>query len=54
MSVVQKFFIASLFMWAIPIAILYAFNHDLLPGKILEYLLPCTLICVLDIFSLLT
>ncbi|XP_058773263.1 uncharacterized protein LOC131647384 [Vicia villosa] len=32
MSVVQKFFIASLFMWSIPIAILYAFNHNLLPG----------------------
>ncbi|WJX70801.1 hypothetical protein P8452_54869 [Trifolium repens] len=32
MRVVQKFFIASLFMWAVPIAILYAFNHNLLPG----------------------
>ncbi|CAI8594147.1 unnamed protein product [Vicia faba] len=32
MRVVQKFFIASLFMWSIPIAILYAFNHNLLPG----------------------
>jgi hypothetical protein len=38
MRVVQKFFIASLFMWAVPIAILYAFNHNLLPGKILKYL----------------
>ncbi|CAK8533251.1 unnamed protein product [Lathyrus sativus] len=32
MTVVQKFFIASLFMWSVPIAILYAFNHNLLPG----------------------
>ncbi|CAL5186142.1 unnamed protein product [Lathyrus oleraceus] len=32
MGVVQKFFIASLFMWSVPLAILYAFNHNLLPG----------------------
>ncbi|PNX71558.1 vacuolar ATPase assembly integral membrane protein VMA21-like [Trifolium pratense] len=32
MRVVKKFFVASLFMWAIPIAILYAFNNNLLPG----------------------
>ncbi|KAH1101971.1 hypothetical protein GYH30_036495 [Glycine max] len=32
MGVIQKFFVASLFMWAIPIAILYAFNHNILPG----------------------
>lgn len=38
MGVIQKFFVASLFMWAIPIAILYAFNHNILPGKILNYL----------------
>jgi len=38
MRVVQKFFVASMFMWAIPIAILYAFNHNMLPGKILMYL----------------
>jgi hypothetical protein len=45
MRVVQKFFIASLFMWAVPIALLYAFNHNLLPGKILKYL--CfLLVCV--------
>lgn len=35
---IQKFFVASLFMWAIPIAILYAFNHNMLPGKSLMYL----------------
>ncbi|XP_057447479.1 uncharacterized protein LOC130739243 [Lotus japonicus] len=32
MRVIQKFFIASMFMWAVPIAILHAFNHNLLPG----------------------
>ncbi|CAL5202139.1 unnamed protein product [Lathyrus oleraceus] len=32
MGVVQKFFIASLFMWSVPLAILYAFNHNLLSG----------------------
>ncbi|KAK7246040.1 hypothetical protein RIF29_40897 [Crotalaria pallida] len=32
MKVVQKFVIASLFMWAAPFAILHAFNHHLLPG----------------------
>ncbi|KAJ1379106.1 Vacuolar ATPase assembly integral membrane protein Vma21 [Sesbania bispinosa] len=32
MRVIQKFFIASMFMWAVPMAILYAFNHNLLPG----------------------
>ncbi|CAL5186129.1 unnamed protein product [Lathyrus oleraceus] len=32
MGVVQKFFIASLFMWSVPLAILYAFNHNLFPG----------------------
>ncbi|XP_061353760.1 uncharacterized protein LOC133298483 [Gastrolobium bilobum] len=32
MRVIQKFFIASLLMWAAPIAILYGFNHNLLPG----------------------
>ncbi|BAU01052.1 uncharacterized protein LOC124838654 [Vigna umbellata] len=32
MRVIQKFFVASMLMWAIPIAILYAFNHNMLPG----------------------
>lgn len=32
-GVMQKFLVASMFMWMLPIAILYAFNHDLLPGK---------------------
>ncbi|KAJ4836770.1 hypothetical protein Tsubulata_031075 [Turnera subulata] len=31
-GVIQKFVIASMFMWIIPVAILYAFNHNLLPG----------------------
>ncbi|KAF7808601.1 VMA21-like domain containing protein isoform X1 [Senna tora] len=31
-GVIQKFFIASLLMWAAPLAILYGFNHNLLPG----------------------
>ncbi|WZY81633.1 hypothetical protein YC2023_028017 [Brassica napus] len=31
-GVMQKFLVASMFMWMLPIAILYAFNHDLLPG----------------------
>ncbi|WMV55701.1 hypothetical protein MTR67_049086 [Solanum verrucosum] len=30
-GVVNKFFITSLIMWAAPIAILYAFNHNLIP-----------------------
>ncbi|XP_012575504.1 uncharacterized protein [Cicer arietinum] len=32
MRVIQKFSIASLFLWAVHIAILYAFNNNLLPG----------------------
>ncbi|KAI4332070.1 hypothetical protein L6164_017009 [Bauhinia variegata] len=32
-EVIKKFFIASMFMWAAPIAILYGFNHNLLPGS---------------------
>ncbi|XP_016515784.1 uncharacterized protein LOC107832453 isoform X1 [Nicotiana tabacum] len=31
-GVVNKFFITSLIMWAAPVAILYAFNHSLIPG----------------------
>lgn len=32
-GVMQKFVTASLFMWITPVAILYAFNNNLLPGK---------------------
>ncbi|KAG5522615.1 hypothetical protein RHGRI_034686 [Rhododendron griersonianum] len=32
-SVIKKFFIASMFMWAAPVAILYGFNHNILPGS---------------------
>ncbi|KAG2689345.1 hypothetical protein I3760_09G134800 [Carya illinoinensis] len=32
-GVIRKFFIASMFMWAAPVAILYGFNHNLLPGS---------------------
>ncbi|KAK4261803.1 hypothetical protein QN277_004755 [Acacia crassicarpa] len=32
-GVIQKFFIASLLMWAAPLAVLYGFNHNLLPGS---------------------
>ncbi|KAJ4835278.1 hypothetical protein Tsubulata_002795 [Turnera subulata] len=31
-GVIKKFFTASMFMWMIPVAILYAFQHNLLPG----------------------
>lgn len=31
-GVMQKFLVASMFMWMLPIAILYGFNNDLLPG----------------------
>uniref|UniRef100_A0A5B7BQN3 Vacuolar ATPase assembly integral membrane protein VMA21 homolog n=1 Tax=Davidia involucrata TaxID=16924 RepID=A0A5B7BQN3_DAVIN len=31
-GVIKKFFIASMFMWITPIAILYGFNNNLLPG----------------------
>ncbi|MBA0858494.1 hypothetical protein Goshw_026966 [Gossypium schwendimanii] len=31
-AVIKKFFIASMFMWIAPLAILYGFNHNLLPG----------------------
>lgn len=31
--VIMKFFIASMFMWIAPLAILYGYNHNLLPGK---------------------
>ncbi|KAF6144017.1 hypothetical protein GIB67_017625 [Kingdonia uniflora] len=32
--VVRKFIVASMFMWMAPIAILYAFNHNLFPGSV--------------------
>ncbi|KAH1046537.1 hypothetical protein J1N35_037321 [Gossypium stocksii] len=31
-GLVKKFFIASMLMWMAPIAVLYGFNHNLLPG----------------------
>ncbi|KAJ0081606.1 hypothetical protein Patl1_12141 [Pistacia atlantica] len=34
-EVVKKFFIASMFMWISPLAILFGFSHNLLPVKIL-------------------
>ncbi|XAR57017.1 hypothetical protein NMG60_11025015 [Bertholletia excelsa] len=38
--VIRKFFVASMFMWISPIAILYCFNHDLFPGS--AHLTPYT------------
>ncbi|KAF2610828.1 hypothetical protein F2Q70_00008224 [Brassica cretica] len=35
-GVMQKFLVASMFMWMLPIAILYGFNNDLLPAWSLE------------------
>ncbi len=32
-GVITKFFITSMLMWIVPVAILYGFNHNLLPGK---------------------
>ncbi|XP_052182128.1 uncharacterized protein LOC127794887 isoform X2 [Diospyros lotus] len=32
-SVIKKFFIASIFMWVAPIAILHGFNHKFFPGS---------------------
>ncbi|XP_044508970.1 uncharacterized protein LOC123227902 [Mangifera indica] len=31
-EVVKKIFIASMFMWIAPLAILFCFNHNLIPG----------------------
>ncbi|KMS99985.1 hypothetical protein BVRB_1g018240 [Beta vulgaris subsp. vulgaris] len=31
-EVVKKFFIASVFMWVFPIAIIYGFQHNVFPG----------------------
>ncbi|KAL2538831.1 Vacuolar ATPase assembly integral membrane protein VMA21-like domain [Forsythia ovata] len=33
LGVVNKFFIASMLMWTVPLAILYVFNHNLIPGS---------------------
>ncbi|CAA3030564.1 Vacuolar ATPase assembly integral membrane VMA21-like domain isoform 3 [Olea europaea subsp. europaea] len=33
LGVVNKFFIASMLMWAVPLGILYGFNHNLFPGS---------------------
>ncbi|XWS13934.1 hypothetical protein CRYUN_Cryun36dG0081300 [Craigia yunnanensis] len=33
-GVIKKFFIASMFMWIAPLAILYGFNPNLLPVNI--------------------
>ncbi|KAK9078127.1 hypothetical protein SSX86_002184 [Deinandra increscens subsp. villosa] len=32
-KVIEKFFIASMLMWAVPVVILFAFNNNLLPGS---------------------
>lgn len=32
-GVMEKFFIASMLMWIVPVAILYGFNHNLFPGS---------------------
>ncbi|XP_062160411.1 uncharacterized protein LOC133867671 [Alnus glutinosa] len=32
-GVMKKFLVASMFMWIAPVAILYGFNHNLLPGS---------------------
>ncbi|XP_015895578.1 uncharacterized protein LOC107429409 [Ziziphus jujuba] len=32
-AVIKKFFIASMFMWMTPLAILYGFNNNWLPGS---------------------
>ncbi|RYR73501.1 hypothetical protein Ahy_A02g007871 isoform A [Arachis hypogaea] len=37
MSVIQKFFIASMFMWVVPVAILYGFNNNLFPDNLSPY-----------------
>lgn len=34
LGVVNKFFIASMLMWAVPLGILYGFNHNLFPGEL--------------------
>ncbi|KAL1832546.1 hypothetical protein ACET3Z_002197 [Daucus carota] len=32
-GVMEKFIVASMFMWIVPVAILYGFNHELFPGS---------------------
>ncbi|XP_076949236.1 uncharacterized protein LOC143621808 [Bidens hawaiensis] len=32
-KVIEKFFIASMLMWTLPVAILIAFNNNLFPGS---------------------
>eukprot|EP00268_Persea_americana_P003531 TRINITY_DN11065_c0_g4_i4.p1 TRINITY_DN11065_c0_g4~~TRINITY_DN11065_c0_g4_i4.p1 ORF type:complete len:116 (+),score=23.40 TRINITY_DN11065_c0_g4_i4:254-601(+) len=32
-GVIRRFFLASIFMWMAPIAILYGFNHQIFPGS---------------------
>lgn len=49
-GVIKKFFTVSMLMWIAPIAILFRFNQNWLPGKIVVYLknsilLFCTDIC---------
>ncbi|KAG9459154.1 hypothetical protein H6P81_003662 [Aristolochia fimbriata] len=31
-AVIQKFFFVSAFMWIAPLAVMYGFNHQLIPG----------------------
>ncbi|KAI3423147.1 uncharacterized protein J3R85_011271 [Psidium guajava] len=32
-GVMEKFLLASMLMWIIPVAVLYGFNHNVFPGK---------------------
>ncbi|XP_030538902.1 uncharacterized protein LOC115747018 [Rhodamnia argentea] len=32
-GVVEKFLLASMLMWIIPVAVLYGFNHNVFPGS---------------------
>lgn len=44
-EVVKKFFIASVFMWVFPIAIIYGFQHNVFPGKLSKIpLIPANVI----------
>lgn len=36
-GVMQKLLVASMFMWILPVVILYGFNNDLLPGKLTSF-----------------
>ncbi|MFS8020274.1 putative vacuolar ATPase assembly integral membrane protein Vma21 [Helianthus anomalus] len=36
-KVIEKFFIASMLMWAVPVAILIAFNKNLFPGRLIMH-----------------